>query len=597
MENPHLRAALYFPRRMVWGVLTLLIVPTLIFGILQYAMSGETPYPPQVVERLGLDRPMWERYTEYLGGLLRGDLGQSMMTQRPVTVMIGERLPATLTLVRLALFVTVLFSVFIIVLGVLVLVLRARVSIAGTILQRLGQLVVAIVMATPIFLVGMYLLWFFALRLEWFPMAGLAAFDSGRTFELKHAVLPVLTLAVLPACLTARAVLGEIARFQSCSGRLGRLVVHAILSFLENTLGQAVGVVGGMLLVESLFSLPGIGLLAFQSAYSRDLLVLHGLFYWFAALALFLRGMATVVHGIDGFVLPPLLAAERDVGKQSPTEKPRYKILAWLWIGFCLLLILVPVARGVLGIVTGQEAAQLFNPADRNLPPGSQSASGRTYAWGTDVFGRDVRTRALYALGVDLLTSFAVALAVSIPGLGLGLLAGALVRRRALWADVLDDLLMFPWDVLASWPGLVLLALVLALGQYSLLGLLIWLGLAFLLPRCVRMVRSAWASGLSHTGLWLRLVGVFVGALAFAVGLAVVMQSALGFIGLGVPLPTPDLGGMFNEGLRSFITNPQTVLRPGLLLISAGVGWFLLADTVLSRFGVHTRGTWTAPNR
>jgi ABC-type dipeptide/oligopeptide/nickel transport system permease subunit len=144
---------------------------------------------------------------------------------------------------------------------------------------------------------------------------------------------------------------------------------------------------------------------------------------------------------------------------------------------------------------------------------------------------------------------------------------------------------------------LVLLALVLALGEHSLLGLLVWLGLAFLLPRCVRMVRSAWASGLSHTGLWLRLAGVFVGTLAFAVGLAVVVQSALGFLGLGVPLPTPELGGMFAEGLPSFFTSPQTVLRPGLLLISAGVGWFLLADTVLSRCGVHTRGTWTAPNR
>jgi peptide/nickel transport system permease protein len=599
MENPRLRAALFFPRRIVWAVLTLLIIPTLTFGALRYAMISETPYPPEMAERLGLDQPMGEQYIQYLGRLLQGDLGTSLTTRQPVTETIGQRLPATLGLVGLSLLVSVLLSALIVALGVLVLKVRARIFVVGSILQRLGQLVVAIVIAAPLFLLGIYLMWLFSVKSAWFPAAGFADRGSERAFDLNHAVLPMLTLAVLPACLTARAVLGEIVRFRSGPlGHRGRRVAHITLSFLENTLCQTVGLLGGTLLVESVFSLPGVGRLFIQAIQSRDLTVLHGLLYLFAVLTLILRGMAAVVHGIDGFILTPLQTTQQDAENQSPIEKPRYvKILAWLWIAFCVLLILVPVVRGLLGFVAGGEIPMQVNPADANLPPGSQSADGHIYAWGTDSIGRDLRSRVLYALGMNLVTSFAVALVVSIPGLIFGLLAGALVRRGALWADLLDDLLMFPWDVLASWPGLVLLVFLLALTEYSLLLLLICLGLAFILPRCVRMVRDGWRSGISQTSVWLRLIGVFLGSLASGVGLALVMQPTLGFIGLGVHPPTPELGSIIAEGLRRLFASPYAVLRPGWVLVSAALGWFLFADTILSKCGIHARGTWAAPNR
>jgi ABC-type dipeptide/oligopeptide/nickel transport system permease component/ABC-type dipeptide/oligopeptide/nickel transport system permease subunit len=604
MNTVRLRALLYFPRRVVWLLLTFLAATSFLFIVTRGAASdpaqGLASEQRQALrQQLGLDQPVWKQYTSYLGGLLRGDFGISLRSRRPVIEEIGDRLPSTLRLLALSIPVSMGLSLLIMFMGWIMLRVRTVSPVVGAPLQRLGQIGVTAGLVMPVFLLGLLLLTLFALELNWLPALGWADVSSGHSFDPGHAVLPVLTLATLPACLVARSVLGEVVHYRiRVPGSRGPLLAHATLLFLGHGFIQAIGMLGGVLFVEVIFALPGIGRLFVSAIFARDLAPVLGLANLFLVLALLLRALADLVQGIDAFLLPKLEGKALGVPAQLSPDRPSYaRTLAWAWIAICVLLVVVPFAQGLGGFLAGRDDALRADPANRNLPPGGESADGTTFAWGTDALGRDVRSRVRYAQGLSLGSSFLIALLVLIPALLGGLLTGYLATRRAIWADLVGDLLMFPVDVLTALPGLVLLAVVLFVLGPGLQVLLIWLGLAFLLPRCLRMVQSWWLAGPQDRSAWFRLAGIALGVLALGTGLAVVTQWAFGFLGLGVQPPQPDLGVMLAEGLQYARLAPHLVSRPGGAALSAAFGWFLLADTLLSRFSLFKREAWLELNR
>jgi peptide/nickel transport system permease protein len=608
MHAVQLRAILFFPRRLAWLVLTFLVTTSLLFALTRGAAGdpaqtlgpGATPEQVEALrQRLGWDQPVSKQYTGYLGRILRGDFGPSLRTGRPVVEEIRERLPSTLRLLGLSIPVGIVLSLLIMAAGALVLWIRERSAAVGAPLQRLGQMGVTLGTATPVFLLGLFLVTVFTLRLRWLPALGWADVASGRSFELRHAILPALTLAVLPACLVTRSVLGDMVHLHSRSPiSRGFLVPHAILVFLGKGFIQAIGMVGGVLFVETIFALPGVGRLFVQAAVMQDYALFLGLANVFLVMALLLRALADLLQGIDAFVVRKLEEVELSPPAQTAAEGPSYaRWLAWAWLAACVLLVLVPFAQGMVGFLGGRDEAMATSVAERNLPPGSESADGTTHVWGTDALGRDIQSRARHAQGLGLGSSLLVVLLVLLPALLGGLLTGFLITRRAIWADLAVDVLMFPVEVLTAMPGVVLLAFILSVTGPDLQTLLIWLGLAFLLPRCVRMVQGWWVDGARYRSPWFRLAGIVLGVLILGTGLAVLTQWALGFLGLGIRPPQPDLGAMLAEGLKVVQMAPHLVSRPGGAALSAAFGWFLLADTLLSRFGVFRREAWLELNR
>ncbi|MCW2862706.1 MAG: binding-protein-dependent transport system inner rane component [Actinoallomurus sp.] len=276
-------------RRILFGVLVLWIVTTGVF-ILFFATSkdpaarfaGKSATPDTLAlvrHRLGLDDPLPVQYWHFVQRLLHGDLGYSFTTQAPVTSMIKDALPASLSLILGA---AVLWLAAGIVAGVIS-ATRAR-----TLLDRGITLAVLIGISMPAFIVGLTLSYVLAVKVQIFPQTGFVPIQDNPVQWFQHLILPWVTLALLQSAIYTRLtrgslldVLGEdYIRTARAKGMPERRVIyrHGLRSALTPVVTQAgvdIGVlIGGTLVTESVFGLQGIGQLTVQSLTNGDLPVI-----------------------------------------------------------------------------------------------------------------------------------------------------------------------------------------------------------------------------------------------------------------------------------------------------------------------------------
>ncbi|WP_283136401.1 ABC transporter permease [Rhizohabitans arisaemae] len=229
-------------------------------------------------EALGLNDPLWEQYGNHLKGLFTGDLGSSIVNDAPVTQVIGDRLPETLKLALLA-------FVPIVVVAIPVGVLMAALTRGGR--RRSGELAFTstsvLLAAIPEFLFAVGLVYVFAVKLGWFPVA--------RRVDASSYVLPVLALAVGPAAVLARivrvemlSVLGDDYIRTARARRLPPWLVyarHALPNALTTTLTlggmMLTGLIAGTVLVENVFAWPGLGSTIVQSILQKDYPMVQGI--------------------------------------------------------------------------------------------------------------------------------------------------------------------------------------------------------------------------------------------------------------------------------------------------------------------------------
>jgi peptide/nickel transport system permease protein len=251
---------------------------------------------PADVERarhdLGLDQPLLTRFGTYTGGLLRGDMGTSFQTKEPVAEIIGGRLPFTAEIALLS------------VLVVLVLAVPIGLAVAARGSRRTDgsfTFVTGMVGATPEYIIGTLLVLGFAIRLGWLPAAGAETASS--------MVLPVAALVLPATCVMARIVRREAAHvlaqdyMRTARGRrlppLRLYAVHALPNLLTATLTLGglilAGLLGGTVVVESVFAWPGIGQRVVEALLVRDYPVIQGCVLILGLLAALLNLLVDVV--------------------------------------------------------------------------------------------------------------------------------------------------------------------------------------------------------------------------------------------------------------------------------------------------------------
>ena len=268
--------------------------------------AGDQQAHDQLTHQLALDQPLPARYGHWLNRALHGDLGESYSTHQPVVDAIAERLPLTVELMLLS-------TLLALVVAVPVGMYSAR--YAGGWFDRVSGSVLFALLGFPAFMLGVLLIYLFAVQLGWFDATGQSTwFHLGRGIVATPSsiVLPVVTLAAGQAAVYARLLRSEmlitlrsdyIAFARSKGVGDGRILRrHALRpsSFaLITVIGINVGaLIGGTIIVESMFALPGMGRLLVTSIYKRDYLVIQGGVVLVSVAFVVINALVDVVYGM-----------------------------------------------------------------------------------------------------------------------------------------------------------------------------------------------------------------------------------------------------------------------------------------------------------
>lgn len=300
------RSALVLLGSALAGSLVVFGLLRLLSGDIATVILGNTATPESLAtlrEELGLDRPWFVQYVDWLAGLVRGDLGQSYAAQYDISAEIGSRLGVTLSL---AIASIVLSSVLALIAGTYS-AIHVR-DLRGGMVDVVTQLGLAV----PTFWAGLVLVGFFSIRMGWLPAGGYVSWTESPLEAIRSLLLPVIALSVPITAVFTRYVrssmldvLGEdFIRTAMAKGRTlrGAAVVHGIrnTSVALVTVGtlQLGGLIAGAVVVENVFTLPGLGSMLMAAINGREAIVVQSLAFVILLMILVLNFLMDVSYGL-----------------------------------------------------------------------------------------------------------------------------------------------------------------------------------------------------------------------------------------------------------------------------------------------------------
>jgi peptide/nickel transport system permease protein len=269
-------------------------------------MLGSQATPEEVEqlrEQLGLNLPLYEQFANWFFGLLQGDFGWSIYYNKPVLTVFLEHLGPTLSLAVLAQAIS------------MVLAIPMGISAArkrGTKIDQIFMALVMLGMAIPSFLMGLFLMQLFALKLKLFPVAGYEPLSSGLWNHLKFMILPATALGIIQTAIIARMTRSSMLDVLSANfiktayakGVKEKVIVykHALRNAaipILTVLGQEFGtLIAGAVVTETVFNLPGIGQLVIHAIEKRDYAVIQGTILLAALSYLLVNLIVDLLYGI-----------------------------------------------------------------------------------------------------------------------------------------------------------------------------------------------------------------------------------------------------------------------------------------------------------
>ena len=301
----------YIARRLLATIPVMAIVAVLVFSMLRLTpgdpaaiIAGAAATSQDLVDiraRLGLDRSIVAQFLLWIGHVLTGDFGESFFFKKQVASLIADRIGPTVALAT----TTIVFSVVIAVpLGVIAAWKQ------GTWIDRLVMGFSVLGFSVPVFVVGYALIYVFAIELSWLPVQGYRSLADGFWGFLQHLILPSLTLSVIYVALIARItrtsvleVLGEdYIRTARAKGLPDRVVLmkHALRNAavpIVTIIGIGVALlIGGVVVTESVFSIPGLGRLTVDAVLARDYPTVQAVILLFSAVYVLLNLAVDVAY-------------------------------------------------------------------------------------------------------------------------------------------------------------------------------------------------------------------------------------------------------------------------------------------------------------
>ncbi len=542
--------------------------------------------------KLGLDKPLWQQYLSFLGRLLHGDLGESYQYNTSVSSLVWHDLAPTLWLI-------IVGAVFAVLISVPLAVWAA--SRQNKLADNAIRTIPLIGLGMPAFWLGIMLVLLLSLKAGAFPASG---FGDGLANHVKSIILPALTVALALVPILVRSLRASMLRvlqsdyvvtarskgistsrvvLRPRAAQRGDLVHHRPRR--EHRLPDRVDAGGREGVRPQRHRVPD------------DHRHLQPRLPHRAGRHPDLRGHGRPREPDDRprarRARPPgaaVVTALPFPGRTAtlPARKSRRKHNVPLIAGLVLfgLIVLAAVLRAAADLLGPDPAGPA---ARRGSPPGSPG-----HLLGTDQFGRDVLSRLLYGARIDLKVGVLAVVSPFIIGTVLGLISG--------WfGGWFDTFIMRVVDVVVAFPFFVLvIALVFALGAgtgsiYVAITMVGWVAYCrivrgeMLVAKEQEYTLAARASGLPTWRILLRhlLPNVVLQAIVYSMSdivLTILAIVTLGYLGLGVPPPTPDWGSMIQDGQQFLLTQWYLATIPGLAVVVTGLALALIADGLVERF-------------
>ena len=289
----------YIAGRIVAAIPVLLFVAIFIFLLLRLApgdpaalIAGDNASPQQIADiraKLNLDAPIYWQFLDWAAGLFRLDMGVSVFSGHPVSLLIAQRIEPTLLLAVYAMLLAILMAVP---LGTLAAVRpRSWIDRAAMIFSVLG-------FSIPVFVIGYGLIFVFSMRLGWFPVQGYKPLSGGPLETLRSLTLPAVALSLVFSALIARVTRASVLEIlQEDYIRTARakglgvwrvIVVHALKNAgvpIATVVGIGFAIlVGGVVVTETVFNIPGLGRLTVDAITRRDYPIVQGVILFFSVL-------------------------------------------------------------------------------------------------------------------------------------------------------------------------------------------------------------------------------------------------------------------------------------------------------------------------
>jgi peptide/nickel transport system permease protein len=294
----------YIVRRLLATIPVAGVVAVFVFLLLHLApgdpaavVAGSYAMPKDVErirEKLGLNEPIHIQFGKWISNVVRGDLGDSIFSEMPVTTLIAQRIEPTLSLAAASILIAIVLAVP---LGV---VAAWR---AGTWIDYLVMIFAVLGFSVPVFVIGYVLMYGFSIKAHLFPVQGFVSIREGVLPFLRSITLPSLALGLIYAALIARItrasvleILGEdYIRTAHAKGLQPRSVLlrHALKNAsvpIVTIIGVGIGMlIGGVVVTESVFNIPGLGRLVVDSVLARDYPVIQGIILMFSGIYLLIN--------------------------------------------------------------------------------------------------------------------------------------------------------------------------------------------------------------------------------------------------------------------------------------------------------------------
>ncbi len=301
----------FIARRLLSGITLLFVISTLAYFLVftttdgvSMRLLGDLATPEQLAQKdaeLGLDKPVFERFLDWAGHAITGDFGVSWFTNEPIMDALANRLPVTVTIVLFAIFISAALAV----------VLGMAAAIKGGWIDRLVQVLAVAGFAVPAFVVAIVLITFFAVNWMLLPATGWVPLSDDPGGWFASLILPTLSLVVATVASSAQQIRSAIkavmqrdwVRTLRSRGVPEREILfkHVLRSAAPAGLTvlslQFVGLLGGSVIIESVFALPGVGQLAVSSTSLGDTPVIMGVVVYTVIIVILVNLIVDLING------------------------------------------------------------------------------------------------------------------------------------------------------------------------------------------------------------------------------------------------------------------------------------------------------------